>query len=397
MMAELRTRRPDTTPQWPRVLLSGEPGAGAEWMAAELTSDVRLTAAYWLEIGDDANADLYAQAEGASFDVIAHNNTWLDMYEQLDAAWQMARDTALPVALIVTSMSGVRAVLNDAATAKGRRRHAAVLASRGLDPAAAFSSESEVDVGPDIRTLMATRHQQLIGKIRTWPGPVIMTARETRTPEGRWVLKGSDQLGFDVTAWIRLTRDDEPEILVLDVAQHRRMTRSQREQLRPHFTLPRLIWEWFGCDERTRAPEPRVWDADQVMPGEQPTRVLQAVKDVRPTSRGRIRTSATPAAVTAEPAEPDALAPEVLRQVLVFMDEWLRLDERDQIQKTWERMQAEVGDALNTRIGHMLSEEDRDATGITKTCTLEDVALRAAQHIRRTGTALRPVEAGVAS
>jgi hypothetical protein len=396
-MADLKTRKPDPTPQWPRVLLSGEPGAGAEWMAAELTSDVRLAAAYWLEIGDDANADLYAQAEGASFDVIDHNNTWLDMYEQLDAAWQMARDAALPVALIVTSMSGVRSVLNDAATAKGRRRHATVLAGRGLDPAAAFSSESEVDVGPDIRTLMTTRHQQLIGKIRTWPGPVIMTARETRALDGRWVLKGSDQLGFDVTAWIRLTRDDEPEILVLDAAQHLRMTRSQREQLRPHFTLPRLIWDWFGCDERTRAPEPRAWDADQVMPGEQPTRVLQAVKDVHPVPRGRTRPSTTPVAATSEPAEPEALAPEVLRQVLAFMDEWLGLDARADIQKTWELMQAEVGSALCTRIGHMLSEEDRAATGTTKTCTLEGVALRAAQHIRRTGTALRPAAAGVAS
>lgn len=396
-MADLKTRKPDVTPQWPRVLLSGEPGVGAEWMAAQLTGDPRLAASFWLEIGDDSNADLYAQADGANFDVIDHDGTWRDLYEQLDTAWEMTREADLPVALIVTSMSGVRSMLNDAASAKGRRRHAAALASRGLDPAGAFSSESEVEVGPDIRSLMTARHQQLIGKIRTWPGPVVMTARETRTPDGHWLLRAHDQLGFDVTAWIRLTRDDEPEIVVLDTAQHHRFTRSQREALRSQFNLPTLIWDWAGCGPNARTPRPRVWDADQVMPGEQPTRVLQAVKDVRPAPRVRTRPSTTPVAATSEPAEPEALAPEVLRQVLAFMDEWLRLDERADVQKTWERMQAEVGGVLGTRIGHMLSDEDRAATGTTKTCTLEDVALRAAQHIRRTGTALRPAAAGVAS
>lgn len=398
-MAELKTRRPDTAPQWPRVLLSGEPGAGAEWMAADLTTDARLAAAFWLEIGDDSNADLYAQAEGAAFDIIDHNNTWLDMYEQLDAAWQTARDADLPVALIVTSMSGVRSVLNDAATAKGRRRHAAALAGRGLDPAAAFSSESEVDVGPDIRTLMTTRHQQLIAKIRTWPGPVVMTARETRTPDGRWVLKASDQLGFDVTAWVRLTRDDEPEILVLDTAQHHRMTRSEREARRSQFTLSRLIWAWSGCDASTRAPAPRAWDADQVMPGEQPARVLQAVKDVR--TRGRARPVRTTPEPQADVAASEPLTPEQERQVVQYLDEWMQLGDRSEIQSTWERMTTNLGDACQTKLApllHLLSDQDRDTLGdAAQAYTLEDLATRAAQHIRRTGTALRPAEAGVAS
>lgn len=395
-MAELKTRRPETTMQWPRVLLSGEPGTGAEWLAAGLTGHPGLAASFWVEIGDDSNADLYAQADGADFEVLDHNGTWLDMYEQLDAAWEMVRDAGLPVALIVTSMSGVRSMLNDAASAKGRRRTAAVLASRGLDPAAAFSSEAEVGVGPDIRTLMTTRHQQLIAKIRTWPGPVVMTAREIRTPDGQWLLKASDQLGFDVTAWVRLTRDDEPEIVVLDTAQYHRMTRSQREKLRPHFTLARLIWEWSGCGPDTRAPAPRVWDADQVMPGEQPTRVLQAVKDVRPASRGRAR--ATAAALQPDAAADEPLSVEVERRVVQSLDEWLRLDKRDEIQGTWERMQADLAGALTAKVGHLLSEQDRDLIGITKSCTLEDLATRAAQHVRHTGTALRPpADSGVAS
>jgi hypothetical protein len=386
-MAEPTTRRPAKNATWHhRALLSGEPGTDAAWLAAELTGDPRLAASYWLEIGSDSNADLYAQADGASFEIIDHDGTWLDMYEQFTAVWEMVREAGLPVALIVTSMSGVRSMLNDAASAKARRRQATVLAGRGLDPAAAFSSEAPVEIGPDIRTLMTARHQQLIAKIRTWPGPVVMTAREVRTPDGHWSLKAHDQLGFDVTAWVRLTRDDEPEIVVLDTAHHHRLTRSQREALRSQFTLPKLIWDWSGCDEKTRAPEPRVWDADQVLPGERPAHLLQAVKTVRQQPRRAATVAPRPAAASGEPLPPEA------ERVAAFTDLWLQLDDRDKVQPEWERMLADVGGALDTDIAGLLSDQDRDTLGVTagQKYTLDDLATRAAQHIRRTRTALCP-------
>lgn len=390
-MAEVQTRRPAKTPSWPRVLLSGEPGTYAEWMAAELTGDARLAAAYWLQIGDDGDPDLYAQADGADFEIVTHDGTWLDMYEQFTAVWEMVREAGLPVALIVTSMSGVRSMLNDTASAKARRQSATVLAGRGLDPAAAFNGETKVEVGPDIRTLMTARHQQLIGKIRTWPGPVIMTARETRMPDGTWLLRAHDQLGFDVNSWVRLTRDEEPELVVLDTAQHQRLTRSQREQLRPRFTLPRLVWDWFGCTASTRTPEPRVWDADQVMPGEQPTRMLQAVRTVQRRPRPATASPSRPAVASGE-----ALPPEEER-VAAFTDLWLRLEKRDRVQPEWDRMLHDIGQEpdgpLDTDIAGLLTPDDRAVLGVEKgtTYTLRTLATRAAQHVRRTGNALCPL------
>lgn len=390
-MSAPTTRRPASTVSWPRVLLSGEPGTYAEWMAAELTGDLRLAASYWLQIGDDGDPDLYAQADGADFEIVTHDGTWLDMYEQFTALWEMVREAGLPVALIVTSMSGVRSMLNDTASAKARRQHATVLAGRGLDPAAAFNAEAKVEVGADIRTLMANRHQQLIGKIRTWPGPVIMTARETRMPDGTWLLRAHDQLGFDVNSWVRLTRDEEPEIVVLDTAQHQRLTRSQREQLRPQFTLPRLVWDWFGCTASTRTPEPRVWDADQVLPGERPAHLLQAVRTVQRRSRQAVSPTARTAAAS-EPLPPEA------ELLAAFTDLWLRLDRRDRVQPEWDRMMRDVGDAVDTDIAGLLTPEDRAELGVESGAayTLDTLADRAAKHVRRTGTALRPSKAGVA-
>lgn len=391
-MAELRTRRPaKTATWWSRVLLSGEPGTGAEWAAAEFTGDERLAGGYWLEVGPDANADLYAQARGANYDVIVHNGTWLDMYEQLCAAWVEAHDLAeagYPSALVVTSMSGVHAMLNDTADRRARRQLATALTARGLDPAAAFSSEIPVEIHPDLWKLMNRRHGQLMSKILTWPGPVIMTARETRSPEGRWQLRANEQLGFDVTAWVRLTREDHPEIVSLDTAQHYRLTRTERAALRPEFTLARLVWVWSGCGTATRAPEPRVFDADQVLPGEQPSRVLHAVKAVRSSpSAGRRGTAAVPAG-PAGPVVSGEPLPSEAERVAHFTDAWLHLFQRDQVQSLWDRMQADAGGALDTDVAGLLSDQDREVLGVAagQAYSLRALATLAAAHVHRTGT-----------
>lgn len=393
-MAELRTRRPDATTSWhQRVLLSYEPGTYPERMAAELTGSKQLAASYWLEVGPDANADLYAQVPNADFDVIVHDGTWLDMYEQVCAAWDEARDAAeagYPSALIVTSMSGVHAMFNDTADRRARRQHAAALTARGLDPAAAFSSEIRVEIHPDLWKLMNRRHGQLMSKILTWPGPVIMTARETRSPEGRWQLKANEQLGFDCTAWIRLTRDDLPEIVALDTARHVRLTRSERAALREEFTLSRLIWDWSGGGTLAKAPAPRTFDADQILPGEQPSRMLQAVKTIRPAPNAARRTAAQRAVepagqvVSGEPLPPEA------ERIAHFTDAWLDLSSRDQVQELWDRMLEDVGAALQTDVAGLLPERDREALGVARgeAYTLDALATRAAQHVRKTGTTL---------
>ena len=403
-MASAKTRRPAAAGTWhQRVLLSYEPGTYPQREAARLTADPRLAASYWLPVGQDANPDLYAQEQGADFDIIDYDGTWADMFEQVCAAWDEARDAAeagYPSALIVTSMTGVHAMLNDTADRRARRQHAAALTARGLDPAAAFSSEVHVEIHADLWKLMNRRHAQLMGKILTWPGPVVMTARETRTPDSGWHLRASDQLGFDVTCWVRLTRDEPPEIVLLDTAQHQRLTRSERAALRSEFTLPKLIWEWSGCDSNTRAPEPRTFDADQVLPGEQPVRMLQAVKTVRPASSARRRAAAATSAAPAENVDSgEPLPPEVRRAAADFADEWLNLSARGQVQDVWDRMIAQVGGALQTDIAGLLLERDRKALGVAdgEAYTLDDLATRAALHVRRTGTALRPAEAGVAS
>lgn len=391
-MTELRTRRPDKTATWhTRALLSYGPGTYPERLIAALTADTRLAASYWLEAGQDANADLYAQEPGADFDIICHDGSWLDMYEQVRAAWDEAHEAArdgYPSALIITSLSGLDAMLNDAADRLARRQHAAVLAARGLDPALAYSSEVRVEIHADVWKVMSRRRQQLMGKVLTWPGPVVMTARETRSPDGHWQLRANEQVGFDVTCWVRLVRGEEPEIVVLDTAQHYRFTRSERAALRPRFTLPRLIWEWSGCDTNTRAPQPRVWTADQVMPGEQPARMLQAVKSV-PAAPTRTRAPVARSAPKNGRAAAEESLPSEEERLSHLTDAWLHLFQRDQVQPLWDRMQADMSEAaLQRDIAGFLTDQDRERLGIAagQAYTLKALANRANDHVYKTGT-----------
>lgn len=393
MAAQLR--RPTAESSWTRALLTGEEGTQAAWMAAEFTGDPRLAASFWLEVGLDANADLYAQADGADFEIICHDGTWQNMYDQLCAVWDDARDAAeagYPSALVVTSMSGVWSMLTDAADIKERRRHGDTLKVRGIDPAKAYASEVPVVIAPDMWKVMTRRHGQLMSKILTWPGPVIMTAREKRSAEGHWQLKAHEQLGFDCTAWIRLSREDEPEIVVLDTAQHQRMTRPQREALRSQFTLPRLVWDWSGCSTSTRAPAPRRFDADQVMPGEQPpSRKLQAVKPHVPSRRELPSTMLA----AREPATAEEPLPPVAERISHIFDAWLQLSDRRKVTGLWDQMLTDLDGQLHTNVYQWLSPEQREALNLPDATPypLLEFADRVARHVRRTGTTLFPVEA----
>lgn len=397
-MTALRTRRPTGAASWPRVLVSGEKGTDAAWMAAEFSGDERLVTTYWLELNAGSTGDVYGAVPGASFELLDHDGTWADIYGQLEAAWNVAREVAAdggpPSALVVNSMSTEWSMLSDLADRRARRRVAAELIHRGMDPAPAYSSEVEVEVKPDLWTLVGRRHRQLMGKVLTWPGPVILTAREERTPEGRWVLKAQETLGSDVTAWVRLTRDDQPQIVSLITPQRARFTSTKRRELRAKFSLSRLVWEWCGVTVDTPMPAVRVLDADQVMPGEEPP--------VRPVlarnGSGSSPTPPPPVAAAPKP-EADAPLPSGMATVVHLADRWLEIERREHINALWAEMESAGAAAMATDVAGLLTPEERAVLDVADevVLTLRDLATEAARRVHTTGTALRaPVQAGAA-
>lgn len=387
-MTAPRTRRPTGQAPWSRVLISGEPGTDAAEMAAAFSGDERIVTTYWLEIEPGSTGDVYASVPGADYELLDHDGTWADIYAQLDAAWQVAREVAeqggMPSALVVNSMSAEWAMLSDLADRRARRRTAEDLIDRGMDPAPAYSSEVEVEVKADLWKLVGRRHGQFMGKVLTWPGPVILIAREKRDADGRWVLKAQDQLGFDVTAWVRLTRAEKPEILSLLVPKRGRLNSTQRRALRTKFTLSALVWEWSGVTPDAPPPPVRVLDADQTMPGETPP--VRVVPDRRPITP--VPVAVAPVA-TAPPRE-DAPTPTRL-MVGDLVERWLMLDARATIDDLFQQLVA-AGDLLcGADVAGLLTEQEHAALGTVPgtALTLLELATRAGRHVHKTGTAVR--------
>lgn len=391
MAAELRTRRPTGEATWPRVLISGEDGTEAAWMAAELSADERLATTYWLQVGGGDGPDIYAAAPGASYEILVHDGTWLGICEQLAAALAVAVDAGVPSGLVINSMTPAWAMQQDAIDRRARRREGNGLVSRGLDPAPAYASEMEVSLLGDQWWLVNRRHDQFMDMVAAWPGPVVMTARDKVTADGRRYTKAHETLGQDCSAWIRLTRDDDPEIIKLNTALYRYADKEQRAALRAEFTLPRLIWEWSRCTADSRAPEVVVLDADQVMPGEQAPPRPTLPGDPRKTAP-RPAAIATPAPASATPTPASTV--EGVRAVANLVKELVTLADRGRVSEMWERSQSGEFDAVpeSANVSGLLRETERERLEIPegKPYSLKRLGTDVCRLVNVTGQALRP-------
>lgn len=400
MTTALRTRRPTGKGGWQRVLLTSDESGivDAAWAAAAFTGDERLVTTYWLELNPGETGDVFGAAHGADFELLDHDGSWADIFDQVDAAWEVARDVAAsgpyPSALIVHGMSGEWMMLSDLADRRARRRTAAELLRRGLDPAPAYSSDIKVEIDADLWTLVGRRHRQLMAKILTWPGPVILIAREKRNADGRWVLKAQDQLGFDVTAWVRFVRGEKPEIVSFLTPEGIRLNSRQRRELRSKFTLERMLWDWAGCTVDTPMPVVRLLDADQTMPGEEPP--VRAVAERRPAAPRPL--PPPPSASVAIPPDEDAPASQEAR-IYDLTERCLTLGQRDKVSSLWADMDREDAATQARDVSGWLTPEERAVLKVTEgtALTLRALATATAAHVLHTGTAIRSlIQVGVA-
>lgn len=390
----LKLRKPTGTAPWPRILLSGEEGARKSWTAAELSADDRIGGMVWLEIGaGETTADEYGAIPGVKYQIIDHDGTWLDIYTQLCAAWDYAKEVAdrgeLPIALTVDSMSGVWSMLCTFVDQRARGRKAAELERKGKNPAAAFSPEVEVTITPDLWNLANKRHRQFMAKVLTWPGPSIVTAREklitpfddkgniqAKAPK-EWSLEAQKGLGFDCSAWVRMTREEHPELVKLRSVRNGIQPGADRARKRPDFSVARLVFEWVGCESGvTRAPEVRELNADQVMPDEEPPRAAEPEQD-RPQTRPQVVRGPSS-------AELDKLAAE-------YVTKWLALSSKTEVPTLWQETKAKAGIAAAVDVAGLLTEDDREVLGLEQdgAMPLSELATKTAQYVMKLGRAVR--------
>lgn len=251
----LRTRKPTGAVPWPCVLVEGQEKSGKSWAIAELSASKKVGQTYWLDLAEGA-ADEYGAVPGANYEIVDHDGTWSDIVEQVDDIRALAQETLdkrqKPVVLGVDSMTLEWEMLSRYAEdrARGSRAGRKILEQ---DP------KAEVPISTTHWNAATARHRQLMAKLLTFPGIVVLTARGKEVAEmGKdgnpipnrktYRVEGQKGLGFDVTAWVRMYRDQHPELIGARSVHAGLVPGKDSARTLPGFTLEKLIFDLLRCD-----------------------------------------------------------------------------------------------------------------------------------------------------
>ncbi|MFG2143692.1 AAA family ATPase [Streptomyces sp. NPDC048696] len=249
---KLRTRKPTGVIPWPVILLEGEEKAGKSHTAASFTGSELTGQAYWLELGEDT-ADEYAKVPGADYLLIEHNGTYRDILGQIEAVHAEAKRAAAakekPVVLVIDSVSMLWRMLVNWTNERARRSNSGQAKLR-KDP------DTEVKPSMNLWNDAYERWARVMYLVRTMPGIVVLLARgkEIAAVDGNgdpiprtkdWRVEGHKSLAYDATVWVRLRRENHPQIVGARSLNFE-VPRGEPKPL-PDFTIERLVFGLMGC------------------------------------------------------------------------------------------------------------------------------------------------------
>ncbi len=219
MAAQIRYRVATGKVGHPFILLEGEEGSGKSYAIVALAHSPRVGDAYFIEVGEK-KLDEYGDDKVR---LIEHDGSYHEIVEQVEAvslAAQAAIDAgAPPVVLCIDSATPLWEGLCDWVNQRARSTDKAKEILR-RDPSA------DITVGRALWNDANARWARLIKFLRTFPGIVVVTARgkvisatdpNTGQPfrDGRkdYAVQSNKALPFDVDVWVRMTRDDDPQVI----------------------------------------------------------------------------------------------------------------------------------------------------------------------------------------
>lgn len=217
---QIKSRKPTGQVPYPLVLIEGPEGSGKSLIPVVLSRSPRVGMTYWIDLGEGA-ADEYAALKDSDYEVIEHDGSYRDILEQITAVFNeaaRAHDAGEPpVVIVVDSMSALWTMLVNWTNDRARR-------SNNGKKKLAEDPDAEIDPTSNLWNDANKRHKRVMDLLMTFPGIAIVTARgkevavmKNGQPDGtkkEWKVEGQKNLAYDVTAWVRLSRDPRDAQLI---------------------------------------------------------------------------------------------------------------------------------------------------------------------------------------
>ncbi|MFI9845080.1 hypothetical protein ACIHFD_49235 [Nonomuraea sp. NPDC051941] len=217
----MRTRQPTGKKSWPLILVEGPEYSRKTWHAARLSGSPRVGESFFLDF-NEGHSDEYGRVPGARYEILEHDGSYTSIMRQIENVRQVAEHAVAngekPVLLIIDSMAAIWRLLS--MWASNRARGSKVNRKRlAEDP------DADIEVTRNYWNDANDRHAALVAALRRIPGIVVMTGRGKwvsgtdafgqPTKEKEYTLETQKQLGYSSSAWLRLSRDAQPQVIGL--------------------------------------------------------------------------------------------------------------------------------------------------------------------------------------
>jgi hypothetical protein len=267
---QLKTRRPTGKPPWPLVLLAGVEKSGKSYAGAAFSASDLIDRTLWVEVGEGA-ADQYGALPGARYEIVEHDGSYRGIGAALRAATLQPRPNGKPHAIVLDSGTELWDLLAEEAQAAANER-----ARRNNKTVPADG----VQITMDLWNTAKKRWRHIVDLLRTYDGPVIITARleqvtvmdakGTPTTNKDWKIRAEKNLPFECDVVVKMP---QPGTAILTGVRSL-VVRSGLEV--SDFSLEKLLTSMGLTPEST---SPRSYTAPKPAPAE--LTVEQAVGQMR--------------------------------------------------------------------------------------------------------------------
>lgn len=248
-MAQLKTRKPTGQVAWPLVLIEGAEKVGKSYTAFSFSTDERVGRTFVFELGE-AKADEYARL--GPYEVVEHNGTFSDIYDQLEAACAEPRTEGRPNVVVFDQITSLWELIKDWTETRARN-------SRAGRAALAEDPDAEIDIPMNLWNDAKQRWYKVINLLRRSDVIGVLVARGaevTKVQNGRPVtgqteyrIEAEKSTVFAVTAEVRIGADHSATLVAVNSLDAEVPARGLR--LDDQAPLGQLVFDILGCGVET--------------------------------------------------------------------------------------------------------------------------------------------------